>query len=100
PRPPYLPVRPPPSLMPAPRIDIVIVNWNGGQSVIRCLEAVGTQLGVDVAVTCIDNGSTDGSADALIRRFPAVNLIRLSSNIGFAAAVNRGVHATGAGWLM
>ena len=37
----------------------------------------------------VDNGSTDGTADLLARRFPDVEVIRLARNHGFSKAVNR-----------
>jgi GT2 family glycosyltransferase len=41
----------------------------------------------------VDNASTDGSADLITEHFPAARLIRLSRNIGYAAANNIGIRA-------
>jgi N-acetylglucosaminyl-diphospho-decaprenol L-rhamnosyltransferase len=48
-------------------------------------------------VVVVDNGSDDGTAALLRERYPAVELVRLEENRGFAAGVNRGIAAgTGA----
>lgn len=42
-------------------------------------------------VLVVDDGSTDGTTRYMQGNFPAVKLISLEVNSGFAAAVNRGV---------
>ena len=39
----------------------------------------------------VDNGSTDGTAEHLRREWPAVEVVALAANAGFAAGVNRGL---------
>jgi GT2 family glycosyltransferase len=48
-------------------------------------------------ITLLDNGSTDDSA-AVAERLGA-KVIRLGKNLGFAAAVNRGIESTTADWI-
>jgi GT2 family glycosyltransferase len=51
----------------------------------------------------VDNGSTDGSADAVAERFPEVELIRVGVNLGFAAGNNVGIRRAlerGADWVL
>jgi GT2 family glycosyltransferase len=51
-------------------------------------------------VLVVDNGSTDGSAEAIESRFPQVRLFAVNSNLGFAAANNvAATRATGE-WLL
>jgi GT2 family glycosyltransferase len=71
--------------------SIVIVNYNGGTHLRRCLASVAAHA-PGSSVTVVDNASTDGSA-ALAADTPGVRLIRNSRNVGFAAAVNQGVAA-------
>jgi GT2 family glycosyltransferase len=71
-------------------ISILIVNWNTREAVLRCLDAL--PAGVDGALTyeviVVDNGSVDGSAEALQERID-ITLISNLENRGFAAAVNQ-----------
>jgi GT2 family glycosyltransferase len=45
-------------------------------------------------VIVVDNGSSDGSADAVRAAFPAVDVIALGRNAGFAAANNVAIRAS------
>lgn len=73
------------------RIGVVVVNYNGGQLILRCLEALGCQTLAPAAIVVVDNGSTDGSARAIQDRFPSIRLVAAGGNIGFAAGNNLGV---------
>jgi GT2 family glycosyltransferase len=76
-------------------VDIVVVNWNGRDDTLACLDAVQPQLAEvdDAIVTVVDNGSTDGSVAAITARHPHVRFLPLGENRGFtgglAAAVTR-----------
>ena len=51
----------------------------------------------------VDNGSADGSPDAIEERFPEVELIRAGVNLGFAAGCNVGIRRAldrGADWVV
>lgn len=75
-------------------VAVVVVNWNGRQYLERCLSAVLAQSYPNVEPVLVDNGSTDGSADFVRERFPAVRVIQSPTNVGFAAANNLGIWAT------
>ena len=66
-------------------VSTLVVCWNNREFLGRCLESV--PAGSDVVV--VDNASADGCADFVAEKFPAVRLVRNSTNIGFAAAVNQ-----------
>jgi len=82
--------------MGSPTVDvsILIVNFNGGGTVLECLRSVHVQtrdIGYEVVV--VDNGSADGSPDDIGRAFPTVHLIRNPDNRGFARACNQALRA-------
>lgn len=81
-------------------LDIIIVNWNSGDQVQDCVASVLAHQGHVVAqVTVVDNGSTDGSADA-VTDWERVQVIRAGENLGFAAACNRGAREATSPYLL
>jgi len=75
------------------KIAVVIVNWNAGDLLRRCLESVAAQERRPDRVVVVDNASSDGSLEAALRLHPRVEAIRLESNTGFAAANNLALRA-------
>lgn len=81
-------------------IAIIIVNWNAGKWLKKCLEGVSKQTLCPERVLLIDNGSTDSSLDGVENLFPEIELVRLETNLGFAAANNLGIKkARGTKWI-
>ena len=76
-----------------PPITVVVLNFNGGEMVLECIQTVLEQEPCPSEVLCVDNGSTDGSDHQIEERFPDVRLIRLPKNVGYAAGMNRGIEA-------
>lgn len=71
-------------------ISVVIVNWNHGDFIKECLEALLIQKGVSFDVTVVDNSSTDGSREWVASHHPDVRLHAFSENRGFSQAFNYG----------
>jgi GT2 family glycosyltransferase len=76
-----------------PLISVVIVNWNGKHLLTECLDSLRAQDVEDVEVVLVDNGSDDGSASFVRERFPAVKVLSLPENRGFAGGNNAGIGA-------
>ncbi|MCP9486981.1 MAG: glycosyltransferase family 2 protein [Gaiellaceae bacterium MAG52_C11] len=68
------------------RLVAVVLSWNGREDTLECLESL---AGVPTIV--VDNGSVDGSAEAIEEHFPDVELIRAGVNLGFSAGNNVGI---------
>jgi GT2 family glycosyltransferase len=86
-----------------PAWQAIVLSWNGLQDTLRCLESLTRVEHPDLAVICVDNGSTDGSQRAVRERFPQVTLIEAGANLGYAGGNNLGLrHALdgGAEWMM
>lgn len=74
----------------APRVSVIIVNYNGGDLLRECLESVRSQTLRDLEVIVVDNSSRDGSPDEVRRAYPDVRLIALRENTGFAGGNRAG----------
>jgi GT2 family glycosyltransferase len=74
-------------------IAAIIVNWNGKKDTLKLLSSLeSVKKGRDELITfVVDNGSDDGSPDAIRNGYPGVRIIETGSNLGFAAANNIGI---------
>jgi len=74
---------------------ILILNWNGKSDTLQCLASL-QHLPAEIVV--IDNGSTDGSADAIRVSFPNTTVLETGANLGYAGGNNVGIeYALGKG---
>jgi N-acetylglucosaminyl-diphospho-decaprenol L-rhamnosyltransferase len=78
------------------RVAIVIVTYNSACEIGPCLDALAHIE--DIQTVVIDNASSDDTSAEVNRR--GVRLIANSDNKGFAAAVNQGVRATSAPYVL
>lgn len=72
-------------------LSVVIVSWRTRELTLTCLRALEAERAAgapDFEVVLVDNASGDGTAEAVRREFPAVELIESARNVGFAAACN------------
>lgn len=81
------------------RVSVVIPTLNGRDLLIECLSSLTRQNVDGVEVIVVDNGSTDGTAEALADR-PNVSVIRNATNTGFAPACNRGASVARGRYLL
>ena len=75
-----------------PTVAAVIVSYNVRDLLLECVASLQGD-GVEYIVV-VDNASADGSAEALRRHQPGVEVIALPRNVGFGGAANRGVAGT------
>jgi GT2 family glycosyltransferase len=70
-------------------VGVVVVNWEQASKSLTCLRSVLAAGGVRVLAVLVDNGSTESLAE-IEECLPDVRLVRLRSNLGYAAACNAG----------
>ena len=73
-----------------PDVSVIIVNWNTRQYLLDVIDSLQAQTTVPTEIIVVDNGSQDGSQEALRRAHPHVVLIENGENLGFAKANNIG----------
>lgn len=77
-----------------PHVTIVVLNWNGMGDTLECLDSLARVEYPSCSVIVVDNGSTDGSVEA-IQAWSAGRrggvLIRNERNLGFAGGSNVGI---------
>lgn len=80
--------------MNTPVLSVVVLSWNTRELTLACLRALhGEQPRHPREVIVVDNGSADGSADAIAAAFPGVRLVRNAENRLYAAGNNQGARA-------
>jgi GT2 family glycosyltransferase len=72
-------------------VAAVVLSWNGRDDTLACLGSLALVRYGPLTVITVDNGSRDGSADAVAAVYPEVDLLRLPSNLGFAGGMNAGI---------
>ena len=72
----------------SPRVDVIIITFNGIKHIERCLRALELTTYPNYRVVLVDNGSSDGSAEFVADHFPACQIIRTGKNLGFAGGNN------------
>jgi len=70
------------------KVAVVVPNWNGASVLKACLDSLLAQS-LKARIIVVDNGSTDGSLE-LLEKYPSVEVIKHSKNLGFTGGVNPG----------
>jgi hypothetical protein len=87
----------------APKVCVVIVNWNGKQDTIECLASLRKISYRNFEIIVVDNGSVDGSAQAIRDKFSSILVLENGKNLGLAEGNNIGIRTAlrrGAEWVL
>lgn len=74
-----------------PKVAIIILNWNGKEDTIECLESLHEITYPNYQILLVDNGSTDGSVKCFMERYPEIEIVENGKNLGFAEGNNVGI---------
>jgi len=74
-----------------PQVTIIVLNWNGLNDTLDCLESLGQLDYKNYKVVVVDNGSVDGSVPVIRERFPGVTIVENGENLGYAGGNNVGL---------
>lgn len=74
------------------KIAVIILNWNGEGLLKEFLPSVISNTPTELAnIYITDNGSTDNSVEFVKSNFPAIKIIQLDKNYGFAEGYNKAI---------
>lgn len=74
----------------AKQVNIFVLNWNGRDLTLDCLDSLEKISYPNANVIVIDNGSSDDSVAFIKDKYPEIDLIELPENLGFAGGNNAG----------
>ena len=83
----------------APAISVVVLAYESGATLERCLQALRVQTFRDFEVVLADNGSGDGAAQAAAGADPTLVFVDNRANLGFAEGCNRAAERATGRWL-
>jgi len=72
-------------------VYIVVLNWNGREETLACLRSLEPVWNERTKGIVVDNGSTDGTPDAVRAAFAAVEVLEAGQNLGFTGGNNIGL---------
>jgi len=72
-------------------IAIVVLNYNKRNDILDCLKSIFNLEYPEIEVIVVDNGSTDGSSEAIKSEYPDVHLVESKKNLGVAGGRNIGI---------
>jgi GT2 family glycosyltransferase len=75
----------------APKATIVVLNWNGRDDTLECLQSLRSVDYPRFDIMVVDNGSQDGSVAMITARFPELKVIETGRNLGYAGGNNVGL---------
>jgi GT2 family glycosyltransferase len=75
------------------RVAAVVLNYRTPQQTCLAVRSLQTSHRAPDEILIVDNGSGDGSADALRTALPSVRVIASARNVGFSAGCNTGIRA-------
>jgi GT2 family glycosyltransferase len=76
---------------PRPLVYVVVLTWNQREVTLECLESLAQTTYPNSRVVVVDNGSTDGTEQAIKARFPAVEVVVNERNLGYPGGCNVGL---------
>jgi len=74
-----------------PKVAALVLNYNGKDITLQTVESLLAMSYPNCVVVVIDNGSKDGSPEAVASAYPAVEQVRVPVNEGPAAGMNAGL---------
>lgn len=77
------------------KVEVVTPVYNRREETLQCLRSIGRSnlTGVNLHVIVVDDGSTDGTAEAIRSAFPEVEIVEGDGNLWYTAGTNRGLSA-------
>jgi GT2 family glycosyltransferase len=82
----------------SPAVQVIVVAWNSGDHLQRCMDALAAQTFTDWEAVVWDNASSDGAVER-VRLPQRTQVVRSPENLGFAAANNRAAELSGSRWI-
>lgn len=84
------------------RLSVIVVNYRRADMTCACLTALRealTRVEGDSEIVVVDNGSGDGSPDAIRAAAPEATVVELPENVGFPTGASEGIRRSSGEWV-
>lgn len=78
-------------------VTLVIITYNSEHIIEKCLQPI---ISEDFDIVVIDNNSSDNTLNIIIDNFPAVKVVKLTKNSGYARSANLGIKFSATPYVM
>ena len=76
---------------PVPSVGVIVLNWNGTDDTLECLQSLQRLDYPRYEIIVVDNGSRTSPRPQITEQFPAVSYIETGENLGYAGGNNFGI---------
>ena len=73
------------------KVSIIILNYNSGKLIEKCVSSVLKTQDMDFEIIVVDNASRDKSHLLCKQKFPSINLVENKTNLGYCEGNNIGI---------
>lgn len=85
----------------APRLSIVVVNFNTKEHVLELLRSLEQHPSLyETEAIVVDNASSDDGLEEIARHFPDTKILRNETNLGYSKGVNRGIRESAGEFIL
>jgi GT2 family glycosyltransferase len=74
-----------------PSVIAVVLNWHSREDTLACVESLRSQSYKRLGILVVDNGSFDGTLEAIRQDFAGVMTLQLEKNLGYTGGNNTGI---------
>lgn len=74
-----------------PKVYVITLSFNRKEDTIECIESLRKMNYPYFKILVVENGSTDGSGQAIKDRYPDLEMVEIKRNIGYAKGFNTGI---------
>lgn len=77
------------------KVELVAPVYNRRDTTLQALKTLSKidTDGLDVHIIIVDDGSTDGTSEAIVKHYPQVQIVKGDGTLHYAAGTNRGIEA-------
>ena len=80
--------------------ELIIISYNCREHTVNCINSAQKTAGEKLAITVVDNNSSDDTVKIIKKNYPQVKLIKNEKNLGYAGAVNKGASQSAKKFLL